>query len=115
MKYRSSVVAFAKAVMCDAAQYRGDEIRQVMRGIDMDSASFKSVLEQALSAHDAAFVKAAKSIIPEGDWQEIIDYVCKYRDTYGFASPVPGMNKNALLLFPWVAAVAICALDDIGR
>jgi hypothetical protein len=114
MKYRSSVTTFAKALLCEAATNQGPEIVPFDRYIQENGLSFRQGFEKWLGEKEHLFLAAAKSAMPENDWTEIIDYICRYHTAYNYRLPLAVRNRVYFLL-PWLAAIAVCALDDMGR
>lgn len=114
MKYRSSVTIFAKAMLSEAAVFQHDAIRDFRQNLENQSLSFDKGISEFLEKEERKYIKPAKAMIPEDDWKEILDYIARYHAAYGF-HPVSGGDSEQYKLVPWLAAVAICALDDIGR
>jgi hypothetical protein len=114
MKYRSSVTTFAKAALSEAAQWEGTAIAAFEQGRVTESLTFRDALGNFLASEERTFTKEAKKAIPEADWSEILDFISRYHDANGFR-PTFHPWQSQRVLMPWLAAVAVCALDDIGR
>jgi len=115
MMYRSSVTTFAKAVSTEAAAGHNAEIRWLTSQMNEKGLGFRAALEEALLGNDLAYMKAAKAAIPDTDWEEIMGYLERYHEAYGFQAVANAKGGVIFYLVPWVASVAVCALDDIGR
>ena len=114
MRYRSSVSAFVRAVLCDAAAQKSDYISALKNEMSQHT-DFRDILDKYLPGPGGAFLSEARAMIPEEDWDEILAYICRFHEAYGFQPPICSRQREAYLFLPWVAAVAVCALDDIGR
>jgi len=115
MQYKSSVTIFVKALLCDIGKHMGLEIRQIDRQMKDDGLGFRQALEELLAAGETSFLKSARVAIPDHDWDEIIDYICRYHAAYGYQSVAIAGGGRIYLFLPWVASIAVCAIDDIGR
>lgn len=115
MKYRSSVLIFAKALLTDAACKQDGIIEDVKRAMEFEKKSFRDVLLEQLESKKYECTSLACKAIPKDDWNDIIDYVSRHHDAYGFRAVSYGNYRTPSLLLPWLASVAISALDDIGR
>ena len=115
MQYRSSVTIFVKALLCDIGQYQGPEIRQLARDMKENNLEFRQALEKQLADGESSFLKRARVAIPDHDWDEIIEYICRYHAAYGYQPVAIAGGARMYLFLPWVASIAVCAIDDIGR
>ena len=115
MMYRSSVATFAKALSTEAAAGHATEIRWLTSHMKEKGISFRAALSETLLEGDLAYMKAAKAAIPDTDWEEIMGYLERYHEAYGFQAVANAKGGVIFYLVPWVASVAVCALDDIGR
>jgi hypothetical protein len=115
MRYRSSVTTFAKALLCETA-CQPIELMEMFQAKSQSGAQLPGEALCALIAEaDLKFVKAAQATIPGEDSKEILDYIDRYYSAYKTAHVLPVLGKRVAWIFPWMAEVAICALDDIGR
>jgi hypothetical protein len=115
MKHRSSVTTFAKALLSQAAIGVELEIPQIGTKRLPVGESFESLLDQVLEQRQDTLIKMAKAAIPPDDWTEIKGYIIRHYNAYGFSIVQPGSPHHARLFLTWLALVAVCALDDIGR
>jgi|GEM_PF-4404765 len=113
MKYRSSVIIFTNALLAEAARYEGLSIRDFNLGIQGEE-TFNSHLAEFLSNERLESIRSAQKMIPASDWDEIIDYLCRYQDAYGYTL-ANERGRPPMALLPWLASIATSALDDIGR
>lgn len=115
MKYRSSVTTFAKALLSEAALYNKESIEYIQRRMAANETSFAEALESVLGNEEYKLIQAAKQSIPEDDWKEIVAYLHRFYNAYGFQLVMPGRRGPLYAFLPWLASIAVCALDDIGR
>ena len=112
--YRSSVLSFAKAMLCEAGCTHGEEVRMIKRRLSEEK-TFQEEMETQIAQCRAGYLEAARIAMPPEDWGEILRYIVRYYSAYGFRAPALGGDGKVHLFLQWLAAVAVCALDDIGR
>ncbi len=115
MKYRSSITKFVKALLTDAATLRDEEIDRLERVMQEEGREFRDVLLETLASERRTCLRKAQEAIPAEDWEEIIDYICRHYCAYGHTAVAPNAVRTPVLLLPWLASIAVCGLDDIGR
>ncbi len=116
MRYRSSVSTFAKALLTEAACSEDQGIDCLESVVKERDEKIRDVLTDVLLGRSSGgYLQKAKAAIPEEDWEEIIDYICRFYEAYGFKTVAFGNYGRPLALLPWLASVAVCALEDIGR
>jgi len=115
MEHRSSITTFAAALLTDAACYRDGSIEGMQNEMKKDKKTFRDILEETLKSERLTSTQAARKFIPGEDWEEILAYICRWQEAYGFAAVVRGASRWPEALLPWLASIAVRAIDDIGR